>query len=127
DMDILKEARDFEVGLTATTADDNIRKLFEPNAPSINDRVRALEELHRGGIRTYAMIAPILPGVKGLAELLKGKVDYIVVDRMNYDYAGWVYQKYGMVDKMSDDYFYRTGRELTSICRKFGIDCRVVF
>ena len=42
DIDILKEGRDFEVGLSVTTADDSIRKLFEPDAPAIKDRVRAL-------------------------------------------------------------------------------------
>src|SRR4030066_189661 len=31
DVDILKDASNFEVGLTITTADDNIRKLFEPH------------------------------------------------------------------------------------------------
>ena len=33
DMDIVKEARGFEVGFTVTTANDETRKLFEPNAP----------------------------------------------------------------------------------------------
>ena len=47
DMDILKAAKDFEVGLTITTADDEIRKLFEPNAPSIKERLNTLDELHR--------------------------------------------------------------------------------
>src|SRR5512135_3161952 len=59
DLDILKEARYFEVGLSITTADDDIRKLFEPSAPSIPERLRALDELHRSGIKTYAMIAPM--------------------------------------------------------------------
>jgi len=80
DIDILKEGRDFEVGLSITTADDSIRKLFEPDAPAIKDRVRALDELHKAGIRTYVMIAPMLPGAEGLAEILAGKVDYVIVD-----------------------------------------------
>ena len=87
DMDILREARDFEVGFSIPTADDGIRKLFEPKAPPIDDRVRALEELHGAGVRTYAMIAPTLPGAERLEELLKGKIDYLLKDRMNYHYA----------------------------------------
>ena len=71
-MDILKEAKNFQVGLTITTADDDIRKLFEPNAPPIIEWLRALDELHRSGIRTYAMVAPILPGAEGLAKTLAG-------------------------------------------------------
>ncbi len=72
DIDIIKDAQDFEVGFSVTTADDRIRKLFEPHAPPINDRIEALDELHKAGIRTYAMIAPMLPGAEGLAVLLKG-------------------------------------------------------
>jgi DNA repair photolyase len=115
DMDIIKDARDFEVGFSVTTADERIRELFEPHAPPITDRIQALDELHKAGIRTYAMIAPLLPGAEGLAELLKGKVDYVLIDRMNYHYADWVYRKYGLEDKLTDDYFYRTKQTLASL------------
>ena len=127
DIDILKKAHHFQVGFSITTADDNIRKLFEPNAPSIKDRVTALDVLHQAGIKTYAMIAPILPGAEGLVELLKGKVDYLLIDRMNYNHADWIYRKYGMADKLSDDYFYRTAKELASACANSGVECNIVF
>ncbi|MFC1918401.1 radical SAM protein [Chloroflexota bacterium] len=115
DIDILKEAQDIEAGLSVTTADEGIRKIFEPHAPPINDRIKALDELHKAGIRTYAMIAPMLPGAEGLGELLKGKVDYLLIDRMNYHYADWVYRKYGLEDKLTDDFFNRTRQKLTFI------------
>ena len=127
DMDILKGARNFEVGLTITTADDAIRKLFEPNAPPIMERLRALDELHRSGINTYAMIAPVLPGAETLPKYLEGKVDYILVDRMNYNYADWVYRKYGLEDKLSDEFFDRASHEIASACKQLRIDCRIVF
>jgi DNA repair photolyase len=127
DMDVLKQGRDFEVGLSITTADDDIRRLFEPRAPAIEDRIRALDRLHEAGIRTYAMIAPMLPGADGLPEVLAGKVDYMLVDRMNYDYGNWVYRKYGLEDKMTDDFFSRTGRGIASSCEELDIICRIVF
>jgi DNA repair photolyase len=127
DVNILKEARNFEVGLTITTLDDNIRKLFEPSAPSIMERLRTLDELHRLGIKTYAMIAPILPGAEGLVKTLGGKVDYILVDRMNYNYADWVYKRNGLEDKLSDDFFLATGREIASECEILGIPCQITF
>jgi DNA repair photolyase len=117
---------DLEVGLTITTTDDKIRKLFEPYAPPVKDRIKALAELHAEGIRTYAMIAPVLPGAGGLAPMLAGKVDYIIVDRMNYHHADWVYKKYGLNQGLSDDFFYRTSRELISKCKGLDIDCRLV-
>jgi DNA repair photolyase len=123
DLDILEKGKDFEVGLSITTADDGIRKLFEPDAPPIKARVRALDELHQAGIRTYAMIAPILPGVEDLPEILAGKVDHVILDRMNYHYADWVYRKYALEDKMTDDYFSRTERTLSSSFAQLGIRC----
>lgn len=121
DMDILEIGRDFEVGLTVTTADDGIRRLFEPDAPPIEIRVNTLEKIHQTGIKTYAMIAPMLPGCETLGEILAGKVDYVIIDRMNYHHADWVYRKYGLQDKMSDDYFFETERKLNSDFARLGI------
>ncbi len=61
------------------------------------------------------MIAPMLPGAEGLAELLKGKIDYLLTDRMNYHYADWVYRKHGLEDKLTDDFFRRTGKKIGAI------------
>ena len=123
DIDVLKKGRDFEVGLSVTTADDSIRALFEPDAPPMKDRVRALDELHQAGIRTYVMIAPMLPGAENLPEILAGKVDHVIVDRMNYHYADWVYRKYGLDDRMTDDYFHTTERTLASAFANLGVSC----
>jgi DNA repair photolyase len=115
DLDIIRDAPGIEVGFSITTADDRIRQLFEPHAPPIEDRVRALDELRRAGVRTYAMIAPMLPGAGQLAGLLKGKVDYVFIDRMNYHYADHVYRKNGLDDALTDEFFERTRRELAAI------------
>lgn len=122
DIDIIKAARDFEVGFSITTADDNIRKIFEPCAPPIRDRMDALEALHNEGVRTYAMIAPMLPGAEELAELLKGKIDYCLIDRMNYHYADGVYRKNGLEDALTDEFFSRTRRRLASLCTDEGTE-----
>ena len=127
DIDILRGAPGLEVGFSITTAEDNIRKLFEPHAPPINARLEALEVLHKAGIRTYAMIAPMLPGAEGLGESLKGKIDYVLIDRMNYHNADWVYRKYRLEDKLTDDFFHSAGRELAYACQKYGIDCNLTF
>ena len=127
DIDILKEIKTIEVGFSIPTADDGVRKLFEPHAPPIGARLRALDELHKAGIRTYAMIAPILPGAGPLPEALNGKVDYVMVDRMNYNHADWVFTKYKLRDKLSDDFYFQTGHEIAGACKKLGIECKLVF
>lgn len=126
DTGILKNANDIEVGVTVPTASDEIRKLFEPRAPSIKARLQTLEELHQAGIRTFAMIAPLLPGAEGLASALENKVEYAMIDRMNYSYAHWVYKKYKMEDKLGEDYFFRASGLLATALEKQGIVCSVL-
>jgi DNA repair photolyase len=127
DIDLLKRSDKIEVGLSVTSADDQIGKLFEPNAPSIKERIRALGELYTEGIRTYAMIAPMLPGAEALADQLSGKVDYVLIDRMNYHYGDWVYRKHNLETAMSHEFFSLKSRELASDFAKQGIECRVLF
>lgn len=127
DMELLKKARDSEVGFTITTADEKVRKIFEPNAPPIAKRVEALDILHSAGIRTFVMIAPLLPGVEGLVDMLKGKVDHVLIDRLNYHYADWAYKKYGMQGAMDDEFFIQTGEELIAGFEKAGIACQKLF
>jgi hypothetical protein len=73
------------------------------------------------------MIAPMLPNAGELVAMLLGKVDYVLVDRMNYHYSDWVYRKYKLESAMSDDFFFRTGQELASAFEKQGVNCQVVF
>lgn len=127
DIDLFRRSDKIEVGLSVTSADDEIRKLFEPSAPSIKERIKALEELHLAGIKTYAMIAPMLPGAEELADGLKGKVDYVLIDKMNYHYGDWVYRKHNLESAMSNDFFFLKGKELAFNFGKQGIECRVLF
>jgi len=83
--------------------------------------------MHRKGIRTYAMIAPMLPRAERLPQLLAGKVDHIIVDRMNYHYADWIYRKWGFEDNLTDEYFYQAGQKIALLCNTLGIPCRIVF
>lgn len=127
DVELFKKAHKIEVGLSVTTGDEGVRQLFEPGAPSIRERIKALGELHLAGIRTYAMIAPMLPGAEELAAGLSGKVDYVLVDRMNYHYGDWVYRKYKLEDAMSDAFFFQRSKDLASAFEEQAISCRVLF
>jgi DNA repair photolyase len=127
DMDIFRKMSKVEVGFSITTADDNIRRLFEPDAPPIPERIKALSELHRMGIRTYAMIAPLLPGAEDMMESLTGSVDYILVDRMNYHYADYIYRKNRLEEKRAEEYITRASLYIRSECDRLGIECTVLF
>ena len=127
DIDVLKRFDDIEVGFSVTTADEKIRKLFEPGASSITERIRALDALHAAGIRTYAMIAPILPGAEGLIEELPGKVDHILIDRLNYSYASRVYRQNRLEWARADSFFTQKAEALRQGFDRAGIPVQVVF
>lgn len=113
DIELLKQGSDVEVGFSIPTAEEDIKRMFEPEAPPIVERVQALEHLHNEGIKTFVMIAPVLPGAENLPKLLEGKVDFVLVDRINYHYADWVYHKYGLEQYLGDGY-YQTMRSFLS-------------
>lgn len=123
DLELLKGSSTVEVGMTVTTGDEKIRRLFEPYAPLIKERISALGELHSAGIRTFAMIAPMLPKAEELVDILDGKVDYALIDRMNYHHADWVYRQY----QLERPSLSLKSQELCSGLEKCGISCRVLF
>jgi len=127
DIETLQRAADAEVGFTITTADEKMRRIFEPGAPPSKKRIEALANLHSEGIRTFAMIAPILPGAEGLVNALNGKVEYVIIDRLNYHYADWAYKRYGLQWAMEDSFFSQKAEELRMAFKREGIPCEIVF
>ncbi len=73
------------------------------------------------------MTAPILPKAEGLVAQLSGKVDYVLIDRMNYHYADWVYRRYKLEYAMTNDFFTRKKIELANAFRKEGIPYQLLF
>ena len=127
DLELLRRFDNVEVGLTITTADEEIRRVFEPYSPAINERIETLEMLHSAGVKTYAMIAPLLPKAEGLVTQLSNKVDYVLIDRMNYHYADWVYRKYGLEYAMTNNFFARKKMELARALEKKEMPYQLLF
>ena len=49
------------VSFSITTNWESVRKLYEPHCATIDCRLKAIHELRRAGITTFATLAPILP------------------------------------------------------------------
>jgi DNA repair photolyase len=126
DLELIQSADEVEVSLSIPTGEDRVRQLFEPSAPPIQDRLKALGQLHSAGIRTCAMIAPLLPGAESLPAALARKADSVLIDRMNYHYADWVYKKYRLENALADSFFSGLSRKLCSAFEKEGIPCKVL-
>lgn len=127
DLELLRKISSVEVGFTIATARENVREIFEPNSPPISERVETLEKLHSAGVRTFAMIAPLLPGAEGLALQLREKVDYVLIDKMNYHYADWVYRKHRLEYAMADIFFNSKKKEVADAFEKEEIPCQLLF
>jgi DNA repair photolyase len=127
DVELLRKFANAEVGFTIATADEDVKRIFEPNSPSIRERIEALERLHSVGVRTFAMIAPLLPKAEGLLMQLIGKVDYVLVDEMNYHYADWVYRKNELEYAMTENFFSQKKMELTKAFQKLKMPSKFLF
>lgn len=127
DIEILEKSNDAEVGFSITTADERMRKIFEPGAPPIKERINALEVLHSKGIKTFAMIAPILPGAEGLIKELADKVDHVLVDRLNYHYANRIYRENKMEWAKEEPFFIQESDALKRGFERNGITVQALF
>lgn len=127
DIDVLSGLKDVEVGITLSTDNEKVRRIFEPNAPSIDSRIDALQKLHKAGINTYVFIGPVLPmNPDNLAGRIKPFINSVLIDRMNYiNKTKILYRKYKL-DKWLDRSF--TDKAISRLLRKLSNkDISVIF
>lgn len=70
DIDLLRQMKRAEVGITVTTTDDRVSRFLEVRAPAASRRLRTLAELASGGVSTYAFVGPLLPHFRYAPHLL---------------------------------------------------------
>jgi DNA repair photolyase len=81
DVDVLAALPAAWVGVSLPTVDDEARRHFEPRAASVAERLEALAALRAAGVRTFAVVQPLLPGpVDTLADALARTVTSVSVD-----------------------------------------------
>ncbi|MEW5760086.1 MAG: radical SAM protein [Candidatus Thermoplasmatota archaeon] len=88
DMELIKRFKEADVGFTITTMRDEIRRKYEPNSSSNEERLKALSTLSSNGIKTWVFIGPIMPflteiDIEVLIESIKkAGVEKVYVDRL---------------------------------------------
>lgn len=148
DADILKSLANCHVGLTVTTAQDDVARVFEPKAPPPSRRIAALGELHRQGIETYAFVGPLLPGLTdtdtALATLFTAlsevKPGFLYVDTLNLSHSLWgqmcafARHRYPAllpaliyVKRNRPAYEDDLRRRVEEAALRYGLNCRVLF
>lgn len=90
DFDVLAGS-DSKVAVTITSLDEELRKLWEPGASPVEERLKVLSEAKKAGLRTGSMLGPLLPFLSDSEEEIRAimnklaelDVDEITVDAMN--------------------------------------------
>jgi DNA repair photolyase len=61
---------DVRVGVTITTTEESLARIWEPRASSVADRVEVLRQAKTSGLETAVMFGPLLPGISDSEEAL---------------------------------------------------------
>ncbi len=93
DIDLFKKFSNIEVGITLTTLDDTARAKMEPGASNVEERLRALSELEKSGIKTWVFMGPVMPYITDAEALIcaiaKVKPKYVLVDKLRLKDGVW--------------------------------------
>jgi DNA repair photolyase len=97
DLDLLAGKRTVDLGVTITTLDESLSKLFEPKSSSPSERLALLAEAKEKGIKTYVFLGPLVPHLSDTEESVRSLLnavkevgaDYFYVDRLNPRYGVW--------------------------------------
>src|SRR5450756_1532493 len=79
DFDLIERFRSrvlVGISLTATESKSNLTSVIEPYASTIPERMHALREAHRRGLRVYGMLCPLLPGVANSRGDIEELIDF---------------------------------------------------
>lgn len=70
DMDLLKEMDHASVSVSVAFNDNHIRQQFEAKTIDTEDRIAALSKLREAGIKTSALICPVIPFITDVVPLI---------------------------------------------------------
>ena len=91
DIDILASMPESTAGFSIAIQDEDVRQIFEVNAPSNSRRVKALQMLKNAGIKTYILICPVMPfitDVEYLIEIVEPYADTIWLYSLSMESEG---------------------------------------
>jgi DNA repair photolyase len=123
DLELFRRFRRALVGFSIPTDADQYRQIFEPRADPIDERIEALRAFHAAGVRTFAVIQPVLPmNVDRLVERVAPFVHVIRLDRMYFgDRVHHLYEQNGLQQFATEAYADETIERLTRAFRARGV------
>jgi len=142
DLDLLKKFEKCEVGFTITSLDDEVRRNFEPNSSSVQEKLDAVKVLKENGISVYIFFGPILPYLsdRNLEEYFQTfadlKVKEVWIDKLNLKPGTWeslftvleenhpeLVEKWREVLFSKSNYWQELKEKIKRICEEKKIKC----
>jgi len=76
DIDLLQKMKNSSISVSVAFNDDDTRKLFEGKTINTDDRIEALKKIKNAGIRTSALLCPVIPYITEPISLIKKLAPY---------------------------------------------------
>ena len=86
DIDLLSQMQDAAVSVSVAFTDNQTRRMFEADTVDTEKRIAALRKLKEAGVRTGALVCPVIPHITdapALIDLLKPYADVIWIYGLN--------------------------------------------
>ena len=87
DLDIWKQVNErsgFMVSVSLTFADDDVRRIFEPGASSVDERIEVLKVFKEAGCSAGVLLMPLLPGITDTDENIRGLLEKLKFIDLDY-------------------------------------------
>ncbi|MBI5512211.1 MAG: radical SAM protein [Deltaproteobacteria bacterium] len=123
DLPRLRAMDNVLVGMSVPTDDDQVRRAFEPRTEPIDARVRALALLREAGVRTFAVVHPMLPlDPEALAGRLGPHVEAVRLGPMSEKHrVEGTYARLGREEALTPTWERDTARRLTEALTRQGV------
>jgi DNA repair photolyase len=143
DIDIIKQFKNCDVGITITTINDDLRSEIDPLTSSVEKRINALKKLKENGIKTYVFIGPIFPELtdwKKIIQKTKKYADYYCFENLNVKGSIWESVKLNFLNNYpnllslykkiyfeKNDYWNNIKIDIENYCLKNSINYKIYF
>lgn len=146
DLDLIRKFNDISVEFTIPYLDEKARQAFEPFASPIAERLEALSQLKKAGIRTGVFFGPIMPLISDknlentfdkFAEL---ELDLVYVDRLNIKCGNWpdirnaiesnypeMLNRYEEIFFARSDYYENLKKRITALLKERGLRFEICY
>ncbi|OKY77922.1 MAG: DNA repair photolyase SplB [Candidatus Methanohalarchaeum thermophilum] len=88
DLKLINKLKNPSVGITLNFINEKNRKIWEPGAASVKDRLDTIKKIGKENIYTYIHIGPYLPEITNLKQIIRRVneyVDEIQVEKINFN------------------------------------------